>query len=102
MWSGYDPVRVAEKFAIERDGFYVRSWAFDEHAGTHVDAPAHWAEGAATVDRIDVSELVLPCGACSTCASGSVGILTPSSCPTICSPGSAGTGRCPSGARSWP
>lgn len=56
----YDPVRVADKLAVATDGFSVRSWAFDEHSGTHVDAPAHFGEGAATVDRIDPAELVLP------------------------------------------
>ena len=56
----YDPVRVADKFALESDGFFVRSWAFDEHSGTHVDAPAHFASGVATVDQIPAGELVLP------------------------------------------
>lgn len=55
----YDPVRVARKFSCEQDGFFVNSWAFDEHSGTHVDAPAHFGEGAATVDRIAPEELIL-------------------------------------------
>ena len=60
LFPAYDPVAVADKFALGADGFYVRSWAFDEHSGTHVDAPAHFGEGEATVDRIDPAELVLP------------------------------------------
>ncbi|MDP9384401.1 MAG: cyclase family protein [Actinomycetota bacterium] len=60
LFPVYDPVQVADKFAAAADGFYVRSWTFDEHSGTHVDAPAHFAEGAATVDRIEPGELVLP------------------------------------------
>jgi kynurenine formamidase len=56
----YDPVRVADKFTHEDDGFAVRSWAYDEHSGTHVDAPAHFARGATTVDAIPAEELVLP------------------------------------------
>jgi kynurenine formamidase len=59
LYPVYDPVRVAERFAIDRDGFFVRSWAFDEHSGTHVDAPAHFARAGATVDRIDPADLVL-------------------------------------------
>jgi kynurenine formamidase len=55
----YDPVRVAERFTCERDGFFARSWSFDEHCGTHVDAPAHFSERAATVDRIPADELLL-------------------------------------------
>ena len=60
LFPVYDPVRVAQKFSCERDGFFVKSWAFDEHSGTHVDAPAHFGEGAATVDRIAPEELILP------------------------------------------
>ena len=60
LFPVYDPVRVAEKFSCSEDGFFVRSWAFDEHSGTHVDAPAHFSDEAATVDRIDPAELVLP------------------------------------------
>jgi kynurenine formamidase len=59
LYPVYDPVRVAERFECGRDGFFVRSWSFDEHCGTHVDAPAHFAEGAATVDQIRPEELVL-------------------------------------------
>ena len=60
LFPVYDPVRVARKFSWEKDGFFVNSWAFDEHSGTHVDAPAHFGEGAATVDRIAPEELILP------------------------------------------
>jgi kynurenine formamidase len=60
LFPVYDPVRVAEKFNCESDGFFVKSWAFDEHSGTHVDAPAHFGVGAATVDRIAPEELILP------------------------------------------
>jgi kynurenine formamidase len=60
LFPVYDPVRVAEKFTCKKDGFFVKSWAFDEHSGTHVDAPAHFGDGAATVDRIAPEELILP------------------------------------------
>jgi kynurenine formamidase len=60
LFPVYDPVRVAEKFSCQNDGFFVKSWAFDEHSGTHVDAPAHFGEGQATVDRIAPEELILP------------------------------------------
>src|SRR6266852_7497895 len=59
LFPVYDPVRVAQKFSCEKDGFFVKSWAFDEHSGTHVDAPAHFGEGAATVDEIDPAELLV-------------------------------------------
>lgn len=59
LYPVYDPVRVVEKFTLASDGFCVNSWAFDEHSGTHVDAPAHFG-GEATVERIPVQELILP------------------------------------------
>lgn len=55
----YNPVEVAERFSAAKDGFFVRAWSFDEHCGTHVDAPAHFGEGAATVDEIEPVELLL-------------------------------------------
>jgi kynurenine formamidase len=58
LFPVYNPVEVAERFSVERDGFFVRAWSFDEHCGTHVDAPAHFG-GAATVERIDPTELLL-------------------------------------------
>jgi kynurenine formamidase len=59
LFPVYDPVRVAEKFTASKDGFFVKSWAFDEHSGTHVDAPAHFG-GELTVERIAPEELILP------------------------------------------
>ncbi len=55
----YNPVEMAERFAVPDDGFFVRSWSFDEHCGTHVDAPAHFSAEGATVDRLDAADLVL-------------------------------------------
>ena len=60
LFPVYDPVRVAEKFTCDKHGFAVNSWAFDEHSGTHVDAPAHFDAGGATVDQIAPEELILP------------------------------------------
>jgi kynurenine formamidase len=60
LGSIYDPVEVADKFTVPTDGFLVRSWAFDEHSGTHVDAPAHFSAEGPTIDRIPVEDLVLP------------------------------------------
>lgn len=59
LFPAYDPVRVADRFRFEEDGFNVRRWEFDEHSGTHVDAPAHFG-GSLTVDELEPSELVLP------------------------------------------
>lgn len=60
LFPVYDPVRVAEKFRLADDGFNVNTWAFDEHSGTHVDAPSHFSDSPVSVDRLDPEDLVLP------------------------------------------
>ena len=59
LFPVYNPVEVAERFSVAEDGFFVRSWSFDEHCGTHVDAPAHFAAEGASVDRLDPADLLL-------------------------------------------
>jgi kynurenine formamidase len=54
------PVRVDIAATFERDGCFAQRWQLDEHSGTHVDAAAHFTAGAPTVDRIPVSNFVLP------------------------------------------
>ena len=44
----------------EHDGFYVRRVSLDEHASTHLDAPAHMSRTGWTVDRIPVERLLGP------------------------------------------
>src|SRR5262249_40275931 len=41
-------------------GYFARHFAAPEHAGTHVDAPAHFVRGAATVDAIAPADLRAP------------------------------------------
>lgn len=45
---------------VENDGFFIQNWAFGEHAGTHVDIPAHFIADAVTVDNFPVAGLVGP------------------------------------------
>lgn len=59
LFPVYDPVEVASRFVVGRDGLFAQRWSLDEHAGTHVDAPAHFCEGGETVDRIAADRLVL-------------------------------------------
>jgi arylformamidase len=40
------------KYAVERDGWNARTLHVYSHAGTHVDAQAHFAAGPETVDQI--------------------------------------------------
>lgn len=44
---------------IEADGSFGRVLRTPEHAGTHMDAPAHFVAGGRTVDAIAAAELVV-------------------------------------------
>lgn len=59
-WEGTaeSPYQARELGNIERDGYYSRVFTTQEHYGTHLDAPAHFAAGAWTVERIPVERLV--------------------------------------------
>jgi arylformamidase len=54
-----DPVfSVASHSTISLNGFSVHRMETGTHQGTHVDAPSHYIEGGATVDRIDLSKFI--------------------------------------------
>lgn len=61
-WEGTakSPFRVKQNGNIERDGYYSRHFSTDEHYGTHLDAPAHFAQGMWTVEEIPAERLVRP------------------------------------------
>jgi kynurenine formamidase len=45
---------------FQPDGYNMNRFTYDEHAGTHFDAPIHFSANGATVDRIPVENLVCP------------------------------------------
>jgi kynurenine formamidase len=61
-WEGTEdsPYRATELGNIHRDGYYSRVFTTQEHYGTHLDAPAHFAAGMWTVDQIPAERLVRP------------------------------------------
>jgi kynurenine formamidase len=61
-WEGSkeSPFQTKELGNIERDGYYSRTFTTQEHYGTHLDAPAHFAQGMWTVDEIPAERLVRP------------------------------------------
>lgn len=61
VWPGAPAVSAEVLGRIEADGAYYRAFTTPEHAGTHLDAPAHFVEGALTVDRIPAERLVAEC-----------------------------------------
>jgi kynurenine formamidase len=60
VFPAFEPVRIREKFTIARDGFFANEITFDEHTGTHVDAPIHFVAGGGTADRIAADRLFAP------------------------------------------
>ena len=45
---------------IERDGWNAANWQLYSHAGTHMDAPVHFAAGPGTIDRTPLSTCLGP------------------------------------------
>ena len=60
VYPGYRPVQIRQRFSIAQDGFAANEVSFDEHTGTHVDAPVHFVAGAVSADRLPVDRLLAP------------------------------------------
>lgn len=56
---GEEPARE-DYVTVENDGFYIQRWTYTEHAGTHVDAPAHFIAGGETIDNYSAELLLSP------------------------------------------
>jgi kynurenine formamidase len=61
LWPGSDPVEAHVVSRIETDHSYARRILTPEHAGTHLDAPSHFAPGGTHADAIPAERLVAPC-----------------------------------------
>ena len=59
-WDGTPAFSAENSASIAGDGYLNRQLHFDEHAGTHIDAPAHMIVSGKTVDRLEVQTLLLP------------------------------------------
>lgn len=56
-----EPLFRAKTLAtIEKNHYFAREICFPEHFGTHLDAPAHFAQGKWTVDQIPPDRLIAP------------------------------------------
>ena len=59
VWPGDPPVRITQPRHIDRgDHATVSRLEMSAHTGTHVDAPAHFIQGGAGVDTLDLNVLV--------------------------------------------
>jgi kynurenine formamidase len=60
MWPGTPAPIFETKVTVEDNGFFARYAHLWEHTGTHVDAPAHFVAGGATVESLGGDQLVCP------------------------------------------
>jgi len=61
VWPGDPPVRIVQTQHLDRgDRCTVSRLEMGAHTGTHVDAPAHFIEGGAGIDQLDLDVLVGP------------------------------------------
>jgi kynurenine formamidase len=60
LWPGSRPFTAESTAEHETHGGYARDLALPEHAGTHVDAPAHIAPAGVTVEQLPIETLVRP------------------------------------------
>lgn len=61
VWEGDPPYSRELACTIAENGCNVSKMSCTVHAGTHVDAPYHFVEGAATIDQVGLDILVGPC-----------------------------------------
>src|SRR5438132_4680588 len=59
-WSGERVFTYKPLTAIAKDGYFSGEFTSEEHFGTHVDAPAHFAANGLTIDQIPAERLVRP------------------------------------------
>ena len=52
--------KVTTEATIEKNKVFARKFSLPEHYGTHIDAPAHFAQGMWTVDQIPPERLIAP------------------------------------------
>src|SRR5262245_10903456 len=60
VFPAFKPVQIRQKFTREKDGFFANELTFDEHTGTHLDAPIHFVANTPTADRLPVDRFIAP------------------------------------------
>ena len=58
LWPGTPAPEFSDLHTVARDGFGERWLQLSSHTGTHLDAPAHLFEGAASLDRLAVEHFI--------------------------------------------
>lgn len=60
VFPAFKPIQIRPKFSIGKDGFFANEITFDEHTGTHMDAPAHFVANAVTADKLPAEKFFAP------------------------------------------
>jgi kynurenine formamidase len=60
VFPAFRPVQIRPRFAVGKDGFFANEVTFDEHTGTHLDAPMHFVVGGASADRLPPERFFAP------------------------------------------
>ncbi|MBF6149127.1 cyclase family protein [Nocardia nova] len=60
VFPGDPAPRIDTIATLDDHGFHLQAVTVGEHTGTHWGAPAHFTAGAATADRLDPGDFVLP------------------------------------------
>jgi len=58
-WGRRPEVEIVESIAVG-DASNVTRWRLGAHTGTHVDAPAHFVDGATPIDKVSLHSLIGP------------------------------------------
>lgn len=60
LWPGDPAVEFKTVAAIDKDGYYLRSFTIGEHSATHMNAPGSFHAGGAGIDGYPAESLVVP------------------------------------------
>ncbi|WP_337845217.1 cyclase family protein [Thermus sp.] len=60
LFPGAEPMRITTLVTVRQNGYYGNRLDLWEHSGTHMDAPAHFAEGGLTAEKLPVGNLIAP------------------------------------------
>jgi kynurenine formamidase len=60
VFPAFKPVQIRQKFSREKDGFFANEITFDEHTGTHMDAPIHFVANTPSADRLPADRFFAP------------------------------------------
>jgi kynurenine formamidase len=60
MYPGAQQPDIQVIVTIAENGFFKNQLTLDEHTGTHMDAPAHFAEDGTTADQLPVENFIAP------------------------------------------